>query len=260
MIGLDVGCQPSSAEEARQLLLGATRVAVLTGAGVSEESGVPTFRGAGGLWRQFRAEELATGEAFVRNPRLVWEWYDWRRQKIAAVEPNAAHRALAELEQRIVAPGSSQQPPGRVSSFTLITQNVDDLHERAGSRRILRLHGDIWLLRCVGCGQQRRDRSVPLQPLPPACNCGALMRPGVVWFGELLPADVWTAAAAAAGMAEVLLVVGTSAVVQPAASLPVLALRAGARLIELNPEPTPLTALAHVSLQGKASEVLPRIV
>lgn len=234
-------------EAARQWLADASRIAVLTGAGVSEESGVPTFRGEGGLWRRFRPEELATPEAFARDPKLVWEWYNWRRERIAGVEPNAAHRALAALERRTAA-------------FTLITQNVDDLHERAGSRRICRLHGDIWLLRCVACGREQRDHRVPLDPLPPICSCGGLLRPGVVWFGEGLPADAWEQAIAAAGEAQVFLVIGTSALVQPAASLPALAARCGARLVEINRDPTPLSGLAGVSLRGKAGDLLPELV
>jgi NAD-dependent deacetylase len=231
----------------RKLLAVASRIAALTGAGVSEESGVPTFRGEAGLWRRFRPEELATPEAFARDPRLVWEWYDWRRQKIAAVEPNAAHRALAALERRS-------------ADFTLATQNVDDLHERAGSRRVYHLHGDIWLLRCTSCGREERNREAPLPELPPRCRCGGLLRPGVVWFGESLPRDAWEAAAEAAEHAGIFLVIGTSALVQPAASLPLLASRAGARLIEVNRDPTPLSALADVVLRGLAGELLPQLL
>lgn len=247
MIGLTAQCQPSSVEAAGALLRAAAKVAVLTGAGVSEESGVPTFRGEGGLWRRFRPEQLATPEAFERDPSLVWEWYDWRRQKIAAVEPNPAHRALAEIERR-------------VALFTLITQNVDDLHERAGSRRVYHLHGEIWLLRCTGCGAEERNRQAPLESLPPRCTCGALLRPGVVWFGEALPSETWAAAAEAAGHADLFLVVGTSALVQPAASLPLIARRAGARLIEVNRDPTPLSPLANVALRGPAGELLPQLL
>ncbi len=230
------------------MLEAATNLAVLTGAGVSEESGVPTFRGPGGLWRQFRPEQLATPQAFERDPLLVWEWYDWRRQKIAAVEPNPAHRALAELEKR-------------TPEFALITQNVDDLHERAGSRRVYHLHGNIWLLHCMGCQWQERNREVPLSTLPPRCrHCGALMRPGVVWFGEPLPRKAWSAANEAAEAAHVFLVAGTSALVQPAASLPLIARDAGARLIEVNRDETPLSPLADVSLRGPAGEVLPQLL
>lgn len=233
--------------QARRWLAEARAVAVLTGAGISAESGVPTFRGAGGLWRQFRPEELATPEAFARDPRLVWEWYDWRRQKIAAAEPNAGHRALVRLER---------QAP----RFALVTQNVDGLHERAGSRRVIRLHGDIWSVRCLGCGQSRREERVPLPELPPHCACGGLLRPDVVWFGEALPAGAWAEAEQAVRASEVLLVVGTSAVVYPAASLIPLARTAGARVIEVNPEVTAFSSLVDSSLRGTAGEILPQLV
>jgi len=232
---------------ARRWLADAERVAVLTGAGISHESGVPTFRGPGGLWRQYRPEDLATPEAFARDPRLVWEWYDWRRSLVAQAAPNAGHRALVELEQR-------------AREFTLITQNVDGLHDRAGSRRLLKLHGDLWTLRCLGCGAEREDRAVPLAELPPRCPCGGLLRPGVVWFGEPLPAEVLRVAMEAAAQAQVFLVVGTSAVVQPAASLPLVARRAGARVIEINAEPTPLSDVVDASFLGKSGELLPRLV
>jgi NAD-dependent deacetylase len=163
---------------AREWIAAARSVAVLTGAGISAESGVPTFRGPGGLWRNFRPEELATPEAFERDPRLVWEWYDWRRSVIAKAEPNAGHRTLVALERRL----GDAASPGRTgrTAFTLITQNVDGLHDRAGSTRLVKLHGDIWQLRCVACGREVHDERVPLEPLPPRCRCGGLMRPGVV--------------------------------------------------------------------------------
>ncbi len=148
-------------------------MAVLTGAGISAESGIPTFRGAGGLWRKYRSENLATPEAFARDPELIWEWYDWRRSVIATAEPNAGHRALAELERR-------------ATHFTLVTQNVDGLHDRAGSRRLLKVHGDIWSLRCTACKREWQDLRPSLPELPPLCACGKMGRPGVVWFGEAL--------------------------------------------------------------------------
>ncbi len=234
-------------EKAREWIREARSVAVLTGAGISAESGVPTFRGPGGLWRQYRPEELATPEAFRRDPRLVWEWYDWRRQRIAQARPNAGHEALVRLER--------SKP-----RFWLITQNVDGLHERAGSRRVIKLHGDIWLVRCVACGREQRDERVPLPELPPRCACGGLLRPGVVWFGEALPPGAWEAAEQAVREAEVLLVVGTSAVVYPAAGLIPLAQACGARVIEVNPEETAMSARLDCSLRGPAGVILPALI
>jgi NAD-dependent deacetylase len=230
------------------ILFNAQSLCVLTGAGVSAESGVPTFRGPEGLWRQYRAEELATPEAFARDPMLVWEWYAWRREIMRRVQPNPAHCLLAELEDRYAS------RPG--TKFTLITQNTDGLHERAGSHNVIRLHGSVWTLRCTRCGAERWDESVPLDPFPPRCACEAMMRPGVVWFGEGLPEQAWSLAAEASDSAEVFLVVGTSALVWPAASLPLRARQAGARLVEINPAPTPLSELADSALTGTAGEIL----
>jgi NAD-dependent deacetylase len=225
----------------------ARRVLAVTGAGVSAESGVPTFRGKDGLWREFRAEDLATPQAFARDPELVWEWYAWRRETIAPLRPNAAHVALMELERRV---------PG----FLLATQNVDGLHSVAGSRRVVELHGSLWRLRCVECGHAAEDRSVPLPELPPRCACGTVLRPDVTWFGEMLPAHAVEEAVAAARSAEVVLVIGTSSVVYPAAALPEMARAAGAYVIEVNTEPTPLTASADVSLRGPAALLVPALV
>jgi NAD-dependent deacetylase len=234
-------------ERARERLARAKSVAVLTGAGISAESGIPTFRGAGGLWKNFRAEKLATPEAFARDPRLVWEWYNWRREIIAKAEPNAAHRALVTLE--------AAKP-----QFTLITQNVDGLHDCAGSRRILKLHGDIWRLRCTVCGADWADRSAPLDRIPPVCACGALARPGVVWFGEMLPPGVLEEAQRAGAAAEVFLVIGTSAVVYPAAGLVPYARENGATVIEINLEPTPFSEMVDFAFHGPAGELLPKLV
>jgi NAD-dependent deacetylase len=234
-------------EQVRRWLADASFIAALTGAGVSAESGIPTFRGDGGLWRRFRAEELATPQAFGRDPRLVWEWYDWRRQLIARAEPNPAHRALAEY---------AASTPG----FTLITQNVDGLHDRAGSRGVLKLHGDIWMLRCVECGRELQDYRAPLPELPPRCACGGLLRPGVVWFGEGLPRKVWEQAEEAARRAQVFLVVGTSAAVYPAAGLITLAKSCGAMVVEVNPEPSAAAHIVDAALRGPAGTILPDLL
>lgn len=220
-------------------------VAALTGAGVSAESGVPTFRGEKGLWRDYRPEQLATQAAFWRDPQLVWEWYDWRRQLIDTCRPNAAHAALASMERTL-------------ADFTLITQNVDGLHQAAGNVNVLELHGNIWRVRCTSCTYASEDRHVPLPTLPPRCpECDGLLRPHVVWFGESLPRDVLDAAWAAAARCQTMLVVGTSAVVQPAASLPIAALQGDARLLEFNPAKTPLSRRAHTVIRAPAAEALP---
>ncbi len=233
--------------EARQWLRCASSVVVLTGAGVSAESGVPTFRGPGGLWRERRPEQLATPEAFERDPKLVWEWYDWRRTMLAEAQPNAAHRALVTLEER-------------TRRFTLVTQNVDGLHDRAGSRDPVKLHGDIWMVRCQTCGREARDERVPLPEIPPRCSCGGLLRPAVGWFGEPLPRAAWARAEAATADAEVVLVVGTSAVVYPAAGLVPLAKASGARVIECNMEETPFSSSLDRSFRGPAGEILPALI
>jgi len=231
----------------REWLKQANAIAVLTGAGVSAESGVPTFRGNNGLWKQRRAEDLATPGAFARDPLLVWEWYNWRRSVLAGAKPNPGHYALAELEKRR-------------SNFTLITQNVDGLHELAGSHNVLRLHGSIWRVRCVECKQERFDRRIPFPEIPPKCECGGMLRPGVVWFGEALPQDVWQAAEHAARSADLFLVIGTSAVVYPAAGLARIAKSAGARVVEINIAETQLSDQIDEFLQGPSGELLPQLI
>ena len=191
------------------------RIVVLTGAGVSAESGVPTFRGEDGLWKKFRPEELASFDAFISNPRLVWEWYSYRRRLISEVKPNPGHYALARMEDV-------------VENFCLVTQNVDGLHRSAGSRRILELHGNIMRNRCMECGRKDESADLDVGDRLPRCRCGGLMRPDVVWFGEMLPQEILDSAFREAEEAEVFLSIGTSAVVQPAASLPLVAKRNGA--------------------------------
>jgi NAD-dependent deacetylase len=227
-------------------LRAARRVVALTGAGVSAESGVPTFRDAQtGLWAKYDPHELATPEAFQRNPRLVWEWYAWRREMVAGVEPNAGHVALAELELL-------------VPELTLVTQNVDGLHRRAGSRRVLELHGDITRVKCFDC-EAPADRWDD-DPVPPLCAlCGGWLRPDVVWFGEMLPARELEQAMEAARLADVFLSVGTSALVYPAAALPEIALQGGAVVVEVNPTATPLSPHCAHSLRGASGVVLPAL-
>lgn len=236
-----------SIEAVSERIKTATSVAVLTGAGVSAESGIPTFRDPGGLWQQYRPEDLATPQAFQRDPRLVWEWYDWRRQKIAQASPNPAHHTLVHME-------------GLVPEFLLITQNIDDLHGTAGSRRLIELHGCIWRVRCQSEGTVHENREVPLKTLPPRCDCGSLLRPDVVWFGEPLAVEIQAQAFAAAEVSDVFLTVGTSAIVHPAASLPIVAKDRGAFVAEINPAPTPITPYVDSYLQGPAGVILPQIL
>jgi NAD-dependent deacetylase len=223
----------------------AARVTILTGAGVSAASGVPTFRGAGGLWRQFRAEDLATPGAFGRDPILVWEWYAWRRELIASCRPNAAHDVIARWSRQF-------------DRCTVITQNVDDLHVRAGTANLLRIHGSLWELSCWrDCGAPGwRDEAVPLRSLPPSCpGCGGLARPAVVWFGEPLPRRELDAATMACDC-DVFLTVGTSAIVYPAAGLVHEARHGGAFTAEINLEPTPASAEVDVAIRGPADQLL----
>ncbi|HTJ28590.1 MAG TPA: NAD-dependent deacylase [Candidatus Limnocylindria bacterium] len=230
-------------DDLRERLDRARSVCVLTGSGISAESGLPTFRGVGGLWRDHRVEELASPAGFARDPRLVWSWYDERRRAHAAVEPSAGHVALAAIERR-------------VPDFTLATQNVDSLHIRAGSRNVLELHGKLREARCTRCARHRAfDDAFDLGALEHA-DCGGMWRPDIVWFGEALPHDVLDAAVAAARRAELMLVVGTSGLVQPAASLATKRVT-GAYVVEINPEETALTPLVDHSIRARASDVLP---
>jgi NAD-dependent deacetylase len=233
---------------AAQLLHRAGSVAVLTGAGVSAESGVPTFRGAGGLWEGQRVEDVATPWAFARDPSLVWRFYNARRAGLRAVQPNPGHRALVDLEDRW---GSER--------FTLVTQNVDGLHRAAGSRHVLEVHGTLSRVRCTRC-PHIEDRGLEELPDLPRCGCGELLRPDIVWFGEYLPEDVWRQAAKAAATCDCFLVVGTSAIVYPAAGLIDAARAAGAAVIEINLEATAAGDGGAVGLYGPSGVILPRLV
>ncbi len=237
----------STLQELRAELSRAERVAVLTGAGISAESGVPTFRGADGLWKNHRATDLATPQAFASDPELVWAFYNWRRDLIGRVSPNAAHRALVALEDQ-------------VSDFTLISQNVDGLHLLAGSRNLLEIHGNLWKVRCTRCRRIHLDRRLNLGARPKCEACNGLLRPHVVWFGESLDPDLLGRAVEAVRACQVMLVIGTSAVVQPAASLALEAKAAGARVAEINLEPTGHSASMDYVLHGRAGEIVPRLV
>jgi len=246
--------EPDSALAAARLALeSAPRIVALTGAGVSAESGIPTFRGAGGLWGDLRAEDLATPAAFARDPQRVWDWYRWRRSIVARARPNAGHLALAQFER------------GRTpAAFTLVTQNVDGLHTRAGSGRPIELHGNLWRLRCLDCGSERVEEAEgtagEAEPLPRCPACGGLERPAVVWFGEALPMAKWNAAVAACVACTALLVVGTSAVVYPAAGLIEVARAVDAVVIEVNPEATAASESATYALRGTAASLLPLLL
>lgn len=233
-------------DEAVAALASATRVAVLTGAGVSAESGVPTFRGIGGLWEGRRVEEVASPEAWRADPLTVWRFYEMRRRNLSEVSPNPGHHVLARWQERF-------------ESFVLVTQNVDGLHEAAGSRNVIELHGNIWRVRCTGCGAERMERG-RLEVLPPRCpRCGAPERPAVVWFGECLPEEPFERATRAALDAETLLVVGTSAQVYPAAGLVEMTAMSGGTVIEINLEPSALAHVASITLRGLSGEILPRL-
>jgi NAD-dependent deacetylase len=224
----------------------ARSVFVLTGSGISSESGLPTFRGVDGLWRTHRVEVLASAAGFARDPELVWTWYNERRAAHLAAEPNAGHRALAELQARI-------------HDMTLATQNVDSLHARAGSRDVLELHGSLREARCDRCGARRTlDRALDRSEIGHAC--GGRFRPDIVWFGESLPANVFERAARAAARADVVLVIGTSGMVNPAASLATLAPKPDALVVEVNPDETAITPRADVAIRDRAARALPALL
>ncbi len=239
-----------------RMLADSQRACCMTGAGVSAESGVPTFRGHGGLWEGRRPEEVATPEAFNADPEGVWRFYRWRRKNMAACKPNPGHHALADMERAL-------------PEFTLTTQNIDNLHRVAGSRNLVELHGNIWTNQCTGwqrspgappCPDTRVLPEDGFEEIPYCAACGSMMRPGVVWFGETLPPEALAAAERAATHCQVMLVAGTSSVVHPAASLAMWAAAAGAKIVEVNPEVTPLSSSADFCLGGPSGEILPAIV
>ncbi len=220
-----------------------TKVVVLTGAGISAESGVPTFRGEDGLWKKFRPEELATFDAFMANPQLVWEWYEYRRKIIEEIRPNPGHFALVDFQNYF-------------GKFDLITQNVDGLHHQAGSRNVVELHGNIKRNKCISCGKLYESMEVTIPGAPPKCPCGGNLRPDVVWFGERLPQEAIRYAFEVSSVCNLFFSVGTSAVVYPAASLPQVARKSGAYLVEVNISPTEISHMVDESLLGKSSKVL----
>jgi NAD-dependent deacetylase len=233
-------------DSARAALRNSSEICILTGAGISAESGVATFRGKEGLWSKFRPEELANIQAFMKNPELVWEWYQYRRDIVTTAQPNLGHVTLAQWERQI-------------AGFTLITQNVDGFHQRAGSRKVIELHGNILRNRCLQCGNIGDGEEVHFKGKVPLCHCGGMLRPDVVWFGEMLPVQALNDAFAAAEAADLFLSIGTSAVVHPAASLPEIAKASGAFLIEINIEPTALTPIVDLFLEGPSGKILPEL-
>ncbi len=235
-------------EELVDIITKSKYLLALTGSGISAESGIPTFRGKDGLWKEYRPEELATLQAFKKNPTLVWEWYDWRRSLIARASPNDAHKVLAWLEERDVLK-------------MLITQNVDGLHRRAGNKKIIELHGNIWRMKCMSCNNEVENYETPLKEIPPKCNvCHSMLRPSVVWFGESLDPFLLNQSILHSSRCDVMMVIGTSAVIQPAASLPIMAKNNRAVLIEINPSETPISPIADYSLRLKASVAMKSLV
>jgi NAD-dependent deacetylase len=232
-------------EQIAEQLTTAKKIVFATGAGISQESGIPTFRGKDGLWRNYDAMKLAAIDAFNENPKLVWEWYNERRQNIFAAKPNLGHKAIAELEE--------------FSEVVVLTQNIDGLHQRAGSSKVLELHGSIVKIKCTVCDYKDEITSNFLE-LPPECKCGNILRPDVVWFGESLPQDVWQEAIAHANNCDVMVITGTSLVVSPANTLPIYARQNNATLVEINPDETIMTSDMDLSIRSTSAKALPKLV
>lgn len=225
----------------------AENIGILTGAGISADSGIQTFRGKDGFWQNHEVQKLATLNGFLEDPELVWKWYNERRVELKKSGPNKGHTALAEMEKYF-------------ESFAIITQNVDNLHQAAGSNRVIELHGNIWELRCMEHGEIEKNFEAPLKEIPPKCENGGIFRPNVVWFGEPLPQKALDDSFKIASQSDMFFVIGTSAVVQPAASIPIIAKRASAYIVEINLEETPLTPYTDISFQGKSKDILPKIL
>jgi len=232
-------------EQISDKLRQAEKIIFVTGAGISQESGIPTFRGKDGLWRKYDPMKLATIDAFYEDPKLVWEWYEERRKNILAAKPNLGHLAIVQLEKK--------------KPVHVLTQNIDGLHQRAGSKSVYELHGSIITIKCTVC--EFKDKiSTSFSELPPLCKCGNILRPDVVWFGESLPQDVWQAAISQASSCDAMIVVGTSLAVSPANLLPIYAKQNGAILIEVNPEETPMSGTMDISIRSSAAKALPELV
>ena len=232
-------------EQVADKLKKAEKIVFVTGAGISQESGIPTFRGKDGLWRKYDPMMLATIDAFYENPKLVWEWYDERRRNILAANPNPGHLAIVELE--------------KYKKVSVLTQNIDGLHQRAGSTSVYELHGSIITIKCTVC-DFKDAITTNFSQLPPICKCGNMLRPDVVWFGEALPQDIWKSAMEQSSSCDTMIVVGTSLAVSPANLLPVYAKENGALLIEVNPDETPMTSIMDLSLRSSAAKALPELL
>jgi NAD-dependent deacetylase len=232
-------------ETAVDTIKDAKKIVFVTGAGISQESGIPTFRGKDGLWRKYDPMQLATIDAFFDNPKLVWEWYEERRKNILNAHPNTGHMAIAQLE--------------KYKEVVVLTQNIDGLHQRAGSTNVLELHGSIIRIKCTVCNF-KDEITTSFENLPPRCRCGSILRPDVVWFGEPLPQDVWQRAIGHASSCDVMIIAGTSLVVTPANSLPVYAKQNNSLLIEVNPEETVMSSEMDLSIKDTSAKALPNIL